>query len=63
MRHMYASIAVSKNNEAKPALSSYNRSIYVCKINFEKGGEEENVDAVVATRKRPTWDASFVKRA
>ncbi len=56
-------ILVDKNNEAKQEHSPCDSSIYIWGINSEKEEEEKNVDVVVATKKRPTWDADFVKRA
>ncbi len=38
-------------------------NIAMCGINSEEEEEEENMDVVVATEKRPTWDAIFVQRA
>ncbi len=50
----YNAILAEKNNEAKREQSPCNRTIYWCGINSEEEKEEENMDVVVATEKRPT---------
>ncbi len=58
---MTFTMLADKNNDTKQELNPCNRSIVVCGINSK--GEEENVDAVMAMEKRPTWDAYSVRES
>ncbi len=59
----YTTILADKNSEARQGPSPCNSDLYMCGINSAEEEEEKNVDtAVIATEKRPTWDANCVKK-